>query len=270
MKNGAIALTVLLSIFFGVSCGDGGSAGTPGEMVEVPAGTFQMGCNSAVDTECKPHESPYHAVTLSAYKIGKYEVTVGEYQKCVDDGACNNNGAEEHYISHVDSEDRCNFGMSDRTDHPINCVTWFGAKAFCEWAGGRLPTEAEWEKAARGTDGRKYPWGNEERSCDYAMISACGVEATIAVGSKEAGVSPYGAYDMVGNVWEWVEDWYSESYYGTSPAKDPTGPEAGTYRVLRGGSWAADDPSDARVSSRFYYDFDGYYNKPSYGFRCAK
>ncbi|HNT29199.1 MAG TPA: formylglycine-generating enzyme family protein, partial [bacterium] len=128
--------------------------GTPGEMVDIPAGEFQMGCNEGVDTECSEDEKPYHAVILSPYKIGKYEVTGGEYQQCVTSGACNNSNDEEpHYRTNSDNL-FCNLGAAGKEDHPMQCVTWYGAKAYCKWIGGRLPSEAEWEKAARGTDGR--------------------------------------------------------------------------------------------------------------------
>ncbi|HSA33009.1 MAG TPA: formylglycine-generating enzyme family protein [bacterium] len=249
--------------------------GTPPEMVEVPAGEFQMGCNEAVDNQCgeddEDDESPYHAVTLSAYQIGKYEVTVSEYQQCVTNGACNNsNENEPHHYTNTDESD-CNLGAEEKGNHPMQCVTWYGAKAYCEWIGGRLPTEAEWEKAARGTDGRKYPWGNEDVTCDYAVITedGCSRDGTMPIGSKEAGKSPYGAYDMAGNVWEMVNDWYAWNYYASSPTDNPAGPETGVVRVLRGGSWYAySDGFDMRSSYRSYASPDSY--GPHYGFRCAK
>jgi formylglycine-generating enzyme required for sulfatase activity len=248
--------------------------GTPGEMVDIPAGEFQMGCNPAVETECYINERPYHAVTLSAYKIGKYEVTVGEYQKCITNGACNNNGEYYHYNT-KSADSYCNLGATGKDDHPMQCVTWYGAKAYCEWVGQRLPTEAEWEKAARGTDGRKYPWGNEPTvSCDHAVMedsdaggAGCGAGNTMPVGSKPNGASPYGAYDMLGNVWEWVNDWYGETYYETSPTNNPTGPDSGDYRVLRGGAWYSVKIIDLRASARSAYSPDYAH---SYGFRCAE
>lgn len=255
-----------------------------GAMVNVPAGEFMMGCNDAVDSDCDSDENPYHAVTLGAYKIGKYEVTVGEYQKCVTDGACNNDNINElHYIGNA-QELQCNLGADGKEKHPMQCVTWYGAKAYCEWKGKRLPTEAEWEKAARGTDGQKYPWGNEPTvSCDYAVVSddnvggdGCGNNGTMPVGSKESGKSPYGAYDMAGNVYEWASDWYGADYYSSSPTNDPAGPDTGDLRVLRGASWGeVSSVTRFRTSSRFWhspsYTFhSGNYGGRTYGFRCVE
>ena len=188
-----------------VPCGPS-PTGKGGDMCDVPAGPFMMGCNSAVDTECASSEYPYHSVTVPGFKIDKYEVTASEYKACVTASGC----------TAANTDSGCNYNVSGKESHPINCVDWAQAKAYCTWAGKRLPTEAEWEKAARGTDGRKYPWGNDALDCDHAVHSAngCSNSSTAPVGSKPAGVSPYGAEDMVGNVWEWVEDWYHDTYTG--------------------------------------------------------
>ena len=239
-----------------------GSADTPpaetkaGEMVLVPAGEFIMGNDRG-----EADEKPEHKVYLDAFYIDKYETTVDQYGKCAQAGKCTkpNEGGG------------CNWGKSDRGKHPINCVDWNQVKTYCEWAGKRLPTEAEWEKAARGTDGRKYPWGNEQAACDYAIFDSgnnngCGKNSTWPVGSKPKGASPYGAMDMAGNVWEWVADWYDANYYQHSPRRNPTGPASGKACVLRGGSWG-DDPEYFRSSFRLWLtpDIKNYY----VGFRCA-
>jgi formylglycine-generating enzyme required for sulfatase activity len=232
-----------------------------GEMVYVPAGEFMMGCNKAVDKKCDPDEKPYHKVYLNAYYIDKYEVTVAQYTECVNAGKC----------TPGNSGDFCNYGREDRQNHPINCVDWNQAKAYCEWLGKRLPTEAEWEKAARGTDGRVYPWGNEwnPRNANWDERGReDGYKETAPVGSYGGGVSPYGAYDMSGNVWEWVADWYGERYYRNSPSSNPRGPASGQYRVVRGGGWFGDYPDYLRASVR---DWGGPGTRNLYvGFRCSR
>ena len=250
-------------------------------MVEIPAGSFMMGCSES-DSDCDYcdyDEYPYHEVTLSAYSIDKYEVTVGDYQKCVDTGNCNNeNENEPQYTTNTDDSD-CNLGASGKDNHPMNCVSWYGAKAYCEWVGKRLPTEAEWEKAARGTNGSTYPWGYYLATCDYAVMfdsytdgEGCRTGGTWEVGSKPKGISPFGAYDMAGNVWEWCSDWYDNDYYETSSAENPTGPETGIYRISRGGSWNA---GDSHYSYRYMRASIRYGILPDFlindqGFRCAK
>ncbi|MBI3245402.1 MAG: SUMF1/EgtB/PvdO family nonheme iron enzyme [Deltaproteobacteria bacterium] len=181
-----------------------------------------MGCNAQVDTGCSNDERPGRMVFLDAFAIDIYEVTVAAYRQCVEAGKCTapNTGGS------------CNWNTSDRAQHPINCVDWSQANAYCRWAGKRLPTEAEWEKAARGTDRRVYPWGNAW-DATKANVSTNG---TVAVGSYPAGKSPYGALDMSGNVWEWTADWYADAYYHNGPVKNPKGPESGQVRSVRGGS----------------------------------
>ncbi|MDD5222456.1 MAG: formylglycine-generating enzyme family protein [bacterium] len=234
------------------------------DMAYIPTGEFMMGCNSSVDNQCGDDGKPYHQVTLDAYYIDKYEVTVAEYQKCVNTLKCDapKSKSDNQY---------CNWGYSDRGNHPVNCVDWHDANNYCEWAGKRLPTEAEWEKAARGTDGRKYPWGNETANCDYMVIgyggNGCGKDSTWPVGSKPKGASPYGVMDMAGNVWEWVSDWYDSGYYGKSPSRNPQGPSSGSSRVIRGGSWNYGTGSlraSGRGSTRWAYRGD------NLGFRCVR
>jgi len=248
---------------YAVNCSNG--------MCLISAGSFWMGCNSAVDDDCSSDESPYHEVTLGGYYMDKTEVTVAAYGMCVTAGACTapSTGFD------------CNWNVSGREGHPVNCVTWTQSGAYCAWAGKRLPTEAEWEKAARGTDGRKYPWGNEATTCEYAVMDdgtngGCGTDSTWDVCSKSpAGDSPYGLCDMSGNVWEWVSDWYDSGYYSSSPASNPTGPDSASTRVGRGGSFA--------YGGSFDYYFDDVYLRASdrddvnpsdyshfLGFRCAR
>ena len=242
-----------------VTCGPSPSS-KGGDMCDVPAGPFWMGCNVAVDTECQSNEYPYHEVTVPAFKIDKFEITVSEYKACVSDSGCTAAGNTAGW--------GCNYEELGRENHPINCMDWPQAKEYCAWAGKRLPTETQWEKAARGTDGRKYPWGNDLLDCDHAVHSAngCSNSNTAPVGSKPAGVSPYGAMDMVGNVYEWVEDDFHDTYTG-APANGSAwvdSPRA-TSRSVRGGDWGHNYTYDLRASFR-----GGAGTTWSFpGFRCA-
>lgn len=213
-----------------------------------------MGCNETVDLDCGSDEKPGHLVFLDAYSIDKHEVTVADYRRCVKDGACSDTGMAGH---------SCNWNKLDSLNHPINCVDWSQALEYCSRIGKRLPTEAEWEKAARGTDGRIYPWGNNWDKSKVATHTG----GTVIVGSYTDGDSPYGLHDMAGNVWEWVQDWYAENYYQQGPSIDPKGPEAGLVRVLRGGSWV-NDTWDLRISYRG--GGDPSYHRDGVGFRCAR
>lgn len=224
------------------------------EMVYVPAGSFIMGSDSGVSDE-----QPTHGVILDAYWIDKHEVTNSQYSVCVAAGACTKPAYDvsntlNHYYSH-----------ENYANYPVIYVDWYQAEGYCKWAGGKLPTEAEWEKAARGTDGSTYPWGNDNPNSSLANYD-WNVDDTSAVGSYPEGVSPYGAFDMAGNVWEWVSDWYDGNYYETSPQENPKGSENGTYKLLRGGAWYS-DPGTVSASYRswtlaggFMYDL---------GFRCV-
>ncbi len=227
----------------------------------IPAGAFVMGCLSN-DNQCFDNERPQHTVTLDAYYIDKYEVTNARYQACVESDACSppkemTSPTQELY-----------YGNTAYADHPVVDVTWHQAEAYCAWAGKRLPTEAEWEKAARGTDGRTYPWG--EQTPDSMLLNYYGNKTT-PVGSYPAGASPYGALDMAGNVIEWVGDWYNGDYYSVSPESNPPGPSAGKYRVTRGGSWVGDNDNlfhYARSTSRSNFLPDDWVF--AIGFRCAR
>ncbi|MBN2500842.1 MAG: SUMF1/EgtB/PvdO family nonheme iron enzyme [Anaerolineales bacterium] len=235
-------------------------------MVYVPAGEFVMGSEYSTEPQAAKtergrfvveNEDPPHTVYLDAFWIDQTEVTQEMYAACVAAGACR--------------EPSCgNVGEN----YPVVCVSRKDAMNYCTWAGRQLPSEAQWEKAARGTDGRIYPWGDEPSSCEYAVMND-GTDAGFCeqgnkvwpVGSKTAGASPYGALDMAGNAWEWVADLYAVDYYADSPSENPTGPETGQSGVVRGGGefdyYWYDVRTTARGHSRVTWrDFN-------LGFRCA-
>ena len=222
-------------------------------MVLVPAGEFTMG-SSTGDAD----ERPVRQVYVDAFYMDKHQMSVGKY------------GTFLEATSHEAPED---WDIMDKPVHqkrPVINVDWADADAYCKWAGKRLPTEAEWEKSARGTDGRIYPWGNELPTDFRANMKKeiwNNHVVLTPVGMFEAGKSPYGIYDMAGNVWEWVSDWYDQDYYKTGSLRNPTGPPKGDYKVVRGGSWGS-SPKDLRSSDRES-------RLPSFGglgtgFRCAK
>jgi eukaryotic-like serine/threonine-protein kinase len=234
----------------------------------VPAGKFTMGSENG-----QGDEKPVHTVYLDAFYMDKYEVTNALYKACVDAGDCT---APQQTSSYTRSS---YYGNSEFDEYPVIYVGWNQAKTYCKWRGASLPTEAQWEKAARGTDARAYPWGNPfdgtklnfcDKNCpfDWADKTADdGFADTAPIGSYENGKSPYGVYDLAGNVLEWTTDWYSDTYYKNSPPSNPIGPTSGLHRVLRGGSW---DKSIKimRVSTRFFGKPDPIYY--SIGFRCVR
>jgi formylglycine-generating enzyme required for sulfatase activity len=228
-------------------------------MVLIPAGEFTMGSPTG---EGKSAEHPQHTVYLDAFYIDKYEVTNAQYKKFMD--------AKGHPDPRFWQDNKFN-----APNQPVVGVSWFDAEAYCKWAGKRLPTEAEWEKAARGTDGRKYPWGNEAPNAggiwranyDPGDDAADGFAYTAPVGSFPAGVSPYGIHDMAGNMLEWCADWGDNNYYSVSPKNNPKGPSSGKYRVLRGGSWFNYLVNLLRAAFRGWDDPDLGYDY--FGFRCA-
>ncbi len=239
-----------------------GKDGAP--MVLVPAGPFPMGVPTG-DRDGGRDEYPRHEVYLDAYYLDRFEVTNGRYLEFV--------RATGHRTPQNVKDPSRNLwqgGLMPESvsDRPVINVDWADADAYCHWAGRRLPTEAEWEKAARGTDDRRFPWGNVEPTPKHLNYNQrwIGEKTLMPVGSYEAGKSPFGAYDMAGNVWEWVADWYDPLYYEKSPARNPKGPETGTHKVLRSSGWHVETPlvrAFTRVKSEPLNRND------STGFRCA-
>ncbi len=229
-----------------------GATVSEGMMALIPAGEFVMGAE-----ELLPDARPVHRVFVSSFWLDRYPVTNAQYRKCAEAGGC------------LPPKDRQAFDEAERAQHPVTNVTWAQARAYCQWKGKRLPTEAEWEKAARGTDARRYPWGNGNdvimnrlRGNDLKTTS----NGTVPVGSQSAIASPYGVYDLVGSVSEWVKDWYGEDFYQVSPSHDPQGPVRGSFRVLRGGP-LSERPLEAHVGYRSWDEMT--YWGPTLGFRCA-
>lgn len=219
--------------------------------VLVPAGEFRMG----TDEKVAQKNRPVHLVRLLAFWVDQTEVTNAMYEKCVEAKACPPPfvGINPFY------------GKSKYANYPVVYVTWDNADAYCQWAGRRLPTEAEWEKAARGTDGRIYPWGNDPPDESRANFDL-NLGAPLPVDRYPLGASPYGALNMAGNVREWVADWFHEFYYIVSPRENPPGPPSGEHKSLRGGSYL-DGYSEIRVFNRF--DHEPLSPGINRGFRCV-
>ncbi len=235
-----------------------GTDGAP--MALVPAGTFTMG-----SADGQADEQPPHSVFLPNYYLDVYEVTVSRYARFL-------KGVNaEHPMAWAEATDGRHW------DKPVVGIDWFDAKEYCEWVGRRLPTEAEWEKAARGTDERRYPWGDAPPTpslANFGRLNWKGYATVSAVGAHQLGHSPYGIADLAGNVWEWMADRYDGRSYATRVAPDhsgeptfnPQGAPNGPLRVLRGGSWS-DPPTTLRASNRGGYPPGAH--RSDFGFRCA-
>lgn len=221
-------------------------------MVLIPAGSFVMGSEDGHEDE-----RPRHTVALSAFYLDMYEVTVDRYAR---------------FIKAVNAERPLAWREATVGPHgekPVVGIDWFDAKEYCEWAGRRLPTEAEWERAARGGDARRYPWGDEAPSPAHANFNRPtwdGYATVSPVGVHPKGQSPYGIHDLAGNVWEWVADRYEHHYYAESPLENPQGPASGPLRVLRGGSWS-NSAEVIRAANRGGYPPTAH--RSDFGFRCA-
>jgi formylglycine-generating enzyme required for sulfatase activity len=267
----------------------------PQNMKLVPGGTSTVGS----DEGNFPLYKPAHRVTLDTYCLSANEVTVREYTSCVKAGDCKAPAklpdyprgkvdADEHRRNLEAFGELCNYGRSSRTDHPINCVDWHQADAYCKAQGHRLPSEAEWEFAARGNDGRQFPWGDDPGNQSYmnagglewkAWKTARDLEAppgtmyqaedgyagTAPVGSFPRGQSQTGQLDMVGNVWEWTADWYA--LYDDAPATNPRGPSAGNRKAIRGGGF--NGSFELWMNPAFRYHQLATASSHALGFRCA-
>jgi iron(II)-dependent oxidoreductase len=242
------------------------------EMVKIPAGTFLMGSDKKVDRNAYQPEFPQRRVYLDAYEIDKYEVTTVQFLKFV---------LATDRKPLIDWQYEGGNFQETMANHPVMHVSWFDADAYCRWAGKRLPTSAEWEKAARGEDGRVYPWGNEPAGLSRANFGRTGLSGPvrdrperlllyppiISVDKYDNGVSPYGVFQLAGNVAEWTADWYDPHYYKTAPDRNPKGPEKGTQRAFRGGGWIDSTPS-VRPAQRNGTDPNTKMNW--LGFRCTR
>jgi formylglycine-generating enzyme required for sulfatase activity len=243
-------------------------------MIYVPEGDFLMG-NNYGDSD----EKPEHKVFISAFWFDKTEVTNAMYIKYTETTGYRTEAEKQGYsiiyfnnswsmvngaswLHPVGSESN----LSGKDDHPVVHVTWNDSLAYCMWVGRRLPTEAEWEKAARGTDGRLYPWGNDMPSGNFLNFNGL-IGDTKIVGSYSKGASPYGAVDLAGNVWEWVADWYDPDYYDLSTSQNPSGPTYGSFRVFRGGSFHYDG---IHARSTYRGKIEPEHRDFNLGFRCAK
>jgi formylglycine-generating enzyme required for sulfatase activity len=252
-------------------------------MILMPAGSFTMG-TPAEDFRSAPDERPPHQVTLSQFYIDKYEVSVEQYAAFLNRIGAHLNGCSRMdcahprslagYTTYLLDQDLGEgtiqyFAEAGFADYPINHVSWYGASEYCQSVGSRLPTEAEWEYAARGSEGRIYPWGDQNPNPDRAVFQSESFENVQAVDALPQGATPSGIFGMAGSMWEWTADWYDESYYANSPSENPTGPETGLNRVARGGSWPNNNQAE-RIRSANRSAFAPDIISAIIGFRCVR
>lgn len=252
-------------------------------MIRIRGDTFLMGSEED-DVLAAADEQPQREVTLDTFYIDKYEVSVeqyaaflnrlGTYARACEQIDCTLPREIVGYTNYLTEQDLGDgtvqyVPMTGFADYPANHISWYGAKAYCESVGARLPTEAEWEYAARGTDGRLYPWGNEAPDEERAVFQSQSFDNMKPVDALPEGVSPFGVYAMAGSLWEWTADWYNENYYSEAPIENPPGPETGFARVIRGGAWPYNNQSDRiRTANRFSLAPD--FISSTVGFRCAR
>ena len=251
-------------------------------MVLIPAGTFIMG-SAEDDFRAAPDEMPQHEVTLDEFYMDKYEVNIEQYASFLNrlgryDKACERVDCAwprelAGYTSYLVEQDLGDgtvqyFPLAGFSNYPINHVSWYGANMYCESVGGRLPTEAEWEYAARGDDGRVFPWGDENPDPTRAVFNSDSFDNVKPVDALPDGASPFGVLGMAGSMWEWTADWYSDTYYEESPRRNPTGPENGLNKVVRGGAWPNNNLADRiRATNRNAFSPD--LISALVGFRCV-
>ncbi|MCA9570159.1 MAG: formylglycine-generating enzyme family protein [Myxococcales bacterium] len=250
--------------------------------VEIPGGTFTMGVQATDpdapghDPDAEPHEGPPHRVDLGAYWITETEVIVGAYRMCVEAGGCSEDevstaGGFSTYYPVAEAFD------PQQDTMPVNSVSWQGAADFCAWIGGRLPTEAEWEFAARGPEARRWPWGSEPHCAvpnsddpfhrlRDAFVDHCAQDGPVRARALP-NKSPFGVIGMAGNLWEWTADWYADDAYTQHSRRDPTGPSSGDRRAQRGGGWTTTTPTEIRATVRGGLAPDAQLN--DVGFRCV-
>jgi formylglycine-generating enzyme len=251
----------------GLACSNGACA--PEHAVWVPGGAVELGCDLAVEPACQAGEGPAVQTTVSGFALDLTEVTEAAFIACTVDGPCVPIGDDVELLPPCSTTE---LGGPETADHPVRCVTWAQADSYCTWRGGRLPTEAEWMRAARGEGTGRFPWGDTpDASCETSVLfdpetgSGCGTGGPLPVGSRPQTTGAFGNLDMVGNVRELTFDWYADLPESLSP--DPSGPTEGEYRVVLGASFLHETPEDTRLTNRGGVKVDG--TNWATGFRCA-